>query len=81
MIIEEQITKKTKVLAAEMGGYARRIDLACEIAYHHGGAIGDRRKAWVIDQMVRMLLGDDYEAFVRDATNGGKEDWDVGVMP
>lgn len=81
MLIALQVHRQINAHAAAMEDYARRIDLACEIAYQHGGADGAHHKAWVIDQMVRTLLGPDYEAFVRDATNDGEEEWDTGVAP
>lgn len=62
-----------------------RIDFALQIADDFGGIDGDHHKAWVIDQMVRALTGDNYDAFVADACNGedGPEtyEWNVGVSP
>lgn len=58
-----------------------RIDKAISIAIEYGGIDGDHHKAWVIDQMVRALAGDRYEAIVAEACDG--EDgpktysWDV----
>ena len=37
-----------------------RIDAAIELAVRYGGIDGDHHKAWVIDQMVRVLAGDGY---------------------
>ena len=62
-----------------------RIDKAIELAVQFGGIDGDHHKAWVIDQMVRVLAGDKYEQIVADAISG--EDgpntyaWDEGVAP
>lgn len=62
-----------------------RIAAAIELAVKHGGTDGDHHKAWVIDQMVRALAGDNYEQIVADACAG--EDgphtyrWDVGIAP
>jgi len=36
---------------------------------------GAHHKQWVIDQMVRALLGDGYEEWV------GDDEWDTGVAP
>lgn len=58
---------------------------AIDIAVQYGGIDGDHHKAWVIDQMVRILAGDRYEQVVRDACDG--EDgpdtysWEVGIPP
>ncbi len=51
---------------------------ALRIAREHGSAQSAREKAWVIDQMVRALVGErEYEDWVR--TRGGA--WDTGVAP
>jgi hypothetical protein len=55
--------------------------LAIETAVRSGGVSGDHHKAWVIDQMVRALAGDRYDAIVKAACNDGEYDWDVGVAP
>lgn len=61
------------------------VGMALEIAVRWGGIDGDHHKAWVIDQMVRALAGDGYEALVADAKNGedGPEtyEWGVGIAP
>ena len=62
-----------------------RIQEAIDIAFQYGGIQGDHHKAWVIDQMMRILLGDKYEACVKEARNGvdGPETytWDEGIAP
>lgn len=66
---------------------ATRIDGALELARSHGQTDGDHHKLWVIDQMVRALLGDEasYTQWVADYCNG--EDgadtyaWDTGIAP
>jgi len=64
---------------------AERIQLAVELAFEYGGFDGDHHKMWVIDQMVRLLLGDSYDVAVAEAKFGedGPEtyDWDTGVAP
>ena len=63
----------------------RRRDEALEIARQHGRTDGAHHKTWIIDQMCRALLGDEYESFVADAMAGedGPETygWDVGIPP
>lgn len=69
-------------IAVKHGG---RIAAALEIAVKHGGHDGEHHKAWVIDQMVRVLAGDRYAGIVRAACMGvdGPETyrWDVGIAP
>lgn len=49
----------------------QKIDKAIEIAVQHGGHDGAHHKDWVIDQMVRVLAGDDYDTIVADAISCG----------
>jgi hypothetical protein len=62
-----------------------RIERAISLAVQYGGIDGEHHKDWVIDQMVRILAGDDYAEIVREAKAG--EDgpdtygWDVGIAP
>jgi hypothetical protein len=64
-----------------------RIAAALEVARRYGGTDGADHKAWVIDQMVRALLGEfgAYRQFVAEARAGedGPEtyEWDEGVAP
>lgn len=82
------------------GGYAQaegRIHEALDTARRYGQIPGDHHRAWVIDQMVRALLGcrrtpqldyascPAYESFVKLAKAGedGPEtyDWYEGIAP
>lgn len=62
-----------------------RVKKSIEIAVQYGGIDGDHHKAWVIDQMVRVLAGDDYDKIVAAAKDGedGPDtyEWDVGIAP
>lgn len=62
-----------------------KIAKALDLARSYGGTDGDHHKAWVIDQIVRVLTGDGYAEFVRRARAGedGPEtyDWNVGIAP
>lgn len=62
-----------------------RIDKAIELAVRFGGIDGDHHKTWVIDQMVRILSGDDYAEIVANAMAGedgpATYSWDVGMSP
>lgn len=63
----------------------RRIEKALAMIVRHGGHDGEHHKAWVIDQVTRILAGREYTKLVREACAG--EDgpdtysWDVGVAP
>lgn len=47
-----------------------RIDEALTIARRTGGIDGAHHKDWTIDQMCRVLAGEKYRAFVKDACDG-----------
>ena len=54
------------------------LDLACRYAQIDGG----HHKMWVIDQMVRVLLGDEYGKWVKEYEGpDGEYSWDVGIAP
>jgi hypothetical protein len=54
---------------------------AVEVAYRYGQIDGAHHKAWVIDQMVRILAGSDYERLIKEYENNGEYQWDVGIAP
>lgn len=62
-----------------------RITAAITLATQYGGFPGEQKKAWIIDQMVRVLAADKYDEIVAAARAGesGPEDydWDVGIAP
>lgn len=62
-----------------------RIVSALTIIFSYGQIDGDHHKAWVIDQVVRALLLNEYDEGIRDYCCG--EDgpdtysWDIGIAP
>lgn len=64
-----------------------RIKAALQTAFNYGGIDGGHHKIWVIDQMVRQLLGSeaDYQAWVASFCEGedGPDtyEWDEGIPP
>ena len=64
----------------------QKIRAALEIAFRYGGIEGDHHRAWTIDQMVRALTGDGYEAWVKKYEVNEKDpedpyEWDEGIAP
>ena len=57
-----------------------RIEKAMEIANSYGFIDGEHHKQWVLDQMVRVLLG---EAEYTEWAKGSEEypEWEVGIAP
>ena len=62
-----------------------RLGQAVAIGLLYGGIDGGHHKQWVIDQMLRILLGDEYDERIADYKSGedGPETyaWDEGVAP
>lgn len=62
-----------------------KIEKALAIAISYGGIGGDHHKAWVIDQMVRVLSGKYYKSFVKSACAGedgpNTYEWNEGIAP
>ena len=62
-----------------------RVSEALETIFQYGQIDGDHHKAWVIDQVVRKLLGSDYDAFLyeyeNDADTGEQYAWEGGIAP
>ena len=62
-----------------------RIAAALDVANRYGNIDGEHHKMWVIDQMVRRLTGDDYQAWItahKDGEDGPETyGWDIGIAP
>lgn len=62
-----------------------KIEKAIELAVQFGGFDGAHHKDWTIDQMVRILAGDNYGKVIADAKSGedGPDtyEWNVGIAP
>lgn len=62
-----------------------RIEQALEIAGGFGGIDGAHHKDWVIDQIVRILTGEEYNQWVTDICDGedgpNTYEWDTGIAP
>lgn len=63
----------------------KKIREAIEVAVKYGGTDGGHHKMWVIDQMVRVLAGDNYDQIITEAKNGengpNTYEWDTGSAP
>ena len=75
------IFKYIEGLEKENQEYREVIDKAVDIAWKYGQIDGDHHQKWVTDQMVRALLGSDYENFVKDYEEDGDYEWDIGIAP
>lgn len=70
------MTNKRKVLAD-------RITDALDVAYEFAGIDGGHHQQWVIDQMVRKLLGSEgnYLSWVSNYEEDGEYEWYKGIAP
>lgn len=62
-----------------------KVSKALELIERYGGIDGAHHKQWVLDQVVRILTGEEYEKWVR-AHNYGEDgpdtyEWDKGIAP
>lgn len=69
-----------------IGSSDERVKKALEIAYDYGQIDGAHHRLWVIDQMVRALLGDDeyqkwVETYEMPEEDGEGYKWDCGIAP
>ena len=62
-----------------------RIHQAIQIAEQNGWIDGEHHKQWVIDQMLRVLLDDQYPAWREEYEapdeDGETHEWDEGISP
>jgi hypothetical protein len=62
-----------------------KIAEALRMIQRYGGIGGDHHKAWVLDQVVRILAGNRYEQLVAHSKDGedgpNTYSWDTGIAP
>ena len=62
-----------------------KIEEAIAVAIQYGGIDGSHHKDWVIDQMVRILAGEDYDNIIKEACFGEDGEntysWETGIAP
>jgi len=68
----------SKILNLELNAFE-----AIMIAHRYGGCDGAHHQRWVIDQMVRKLVGseEEYKKWVEEYEEDGDYEWDVGIAP
>jgi hypothetical protein len=58
-----------------------RINEAIEFAKDAMCTSGDHHKTWYIDQIVKVLAGEDYNKVTADLKEETDMDWDTGMEP
>ena len=76
-------TENTEDLPTE---YEDRCDKAIEHIFLYSGIDGDEHKLWTLDQVLRILAGDKYDALVEEYEEEDKFGekqyvWDTGIAP
>ena len=69
----------------EIEQFKEVIDKSVHLAFEYGNIDGGHHKMWVIDQMVKMLMGNKYDQFVKEYCNGeggpNTYEWGTGIAP
>lgn len=79
--LDYPITDFMNSLEQENKRQKEAIDKAINIAYEYGQIDGAHHKTWVIDQMIRELLGTEYDKFIKEYEEDGEYTWDIGIAP
>lgn len=76
---------ETEVVEVIKAASVSKIDRAIEIAVRYGGTDEMHHLQWVVDQMVRILAGDNYDKIVKEAKVGEEGPdtykWSTGTAP
>lgn len=84
-IVEAELVDDKLVLVGPSGREPNPVEAAIVLAMKYGGIDGGHHKMWVIDQMVRTLVGERYQQLVSEYEAGedGPEtyEWDTGIAP
>jgi hypothetical protein len=63
----------------------KRIDQSVDLIAQYGGIDGAHHKTWLVDQILRSLLEDEYTKFVRQMCQGENDEdyyeWNTGTAP
>lgn len=72
------------IMAAEIIKLEDKLSKIEELVFL-GSIAGDHHKAWIIDQILRIVTGDNYEQWVKEFEDGEDGphtyEWDVGIAP
>ena len=52
-----------------------------EILWRYSQIDGEHHKAWCLDQIARVVCGNQYEDFIKNYCNDGEYRWDCGIAP
>lgn len=79
------LAQATAAVVAVRADDSDRVQKAIDLIFQYGGIDGSHHKQWTLDQALRILAGDRYDALVKEACAGddGPDtyEWDVGIPP
>jgi hypothetical protein len=85
VVICQQLSQRIQENDLELEQAFKRENSALKIALEFGGCDGADHKMWVIDQVIRALVGGGYDKIITEVKNGkdgpNTYDWDTGVAP
>lgn len=58
-----------------------RTEIAVGLIGQYAGTGGAHHKQWLLDQVLRALLGDAYENWIVEWEDHGQYEWDEGIAP
>lgn len=70
----------TKTTYGDVMSDKEKIDQARDLIIQHGGHDGEHHKEWCLDQVFRILVGDQYKSIVKKFRKNGY-DWKEGIAP
>ena len=68
-------------LPSEVAELQQRIEQAVEEILATGTIDGAPHKMWTLDQVLRLLTGDQYPLVIEEFEEGGEYEWDEGIAP
>lgn len=66
---------------ARIAALEARITHAAALVDRYGMTAGEYHQQWLIDQILRALLGEGYDAWVAAYNKPGYVRWDTGIAP
>lgn len=54
---------------------------AISLILEYGGIDGNHHKQWLLDQVLRILAGDEYDQLILENNEGGEYGWYEGIAP
>lgn len=85
MLIDKRDIQALETVLSMLKEKDSDIEKVLELIFQYGQIDGDHHKAWVIDQIVRILTGDKYKEWVKEYTydeeTGECYSWNKGIAP